>query len=236
MASHVSTVCEDALRKPILRPVAQKIIGVVPNGVDPVTASASDRAASRRSLAIGDDDIVLIIVARLVRDKGHLDLLQALMTIESGPLDADAKVHLVVVGDGPDSAEISRQARLLTRFHVHLLGRRHDVAALLAAADIAVMPSWHENMSNALLEAMAAGLPVVVTSVGGNTEVLAQGGGLLVPPSDERALAEAIRRLLVDVALREALGVEARTVFESRYTTGHMTTRLSEIYNLILES
>lgn len=232
--THVVTVCEDALAKPILKRSAHKIVGVVPNGVDLVTGPADRRAETRRALSIGADDLVLITVGRLVIDKGGFDLLEALRSL---PTDAhESAIHLLVVGDGPDRELFSARAKSVPQVHVHVLGLRHDVAELLEASDVAVLPSWHENMSNALLEAMAAGLPVVATSVGGNTEVLTKGGGLLVPPRNPPALASAILTLVRTNAERATLGRQARAVIEANYTTEHMARRLAEVYHTILES
>nr|WP_276512224.1 glycosyltransferase [Cryobacterium roopkundense] len=232
LATHVVVVCDDALSKPILRPVRRKIVGVVPNSVDlPADAAgAASRGAVRHALGIGADDLVLIVVGRLVIGKGHLDLLAALDRL----LPPAAVVHVLVVGDGPDAALIARRAASVSPVRVHLLGRRLDVPALLGACDVFVLPSLHENLSNALLEAMAAGLPVVATRVGGNTEVVSRGGGLLVPPGDPAALAAGLQRLLDDPALRARLGAEACGVIAARYTTARMTARLKAVYTAIL--
>lgn len=233
LATHVVTVCEDALAKPVLHAAAKKIIGVVPNGVDTVSVHGSSRE-TRRRLSIGPADIVLIMVARLVVDKGGLDLLKALNAL---PAESTAQVvHLLMVGDGPDRELLTNQASLVKNVQIHMLGRRNDVAELLQASDIALLPSWHENMSNALLEAMAAARPVIATSVGGNTEVVSQGGGVLVQPHDPMALASAIHELILNHDRRVQLGLEARSVIDAAYTTGHMTHRLAEVYWSVLDS
>ena len=235
MATDVVTVCEAALDKPILRAVAHKVVGVVPNGVDPVVVPGSARVATRRDLGIGADDLVLIVVGRLVIDKGQLDLIAALDQLPGDRGQPNGRMlHVLVAGDGPDRALIEQHAARVTTARIHLLGRRSDVPALLAAADIAVLPSWHENMSNALLEAMAAGLPVITTRVDGNTEVVSRGGGLLVPPADPAALASAVADLCADPALRATLGREARAVIAANYTEKHMTDRLDRVYSGIL--
>lgn len=233
LASDIVTVCEDALKKPLLHRFTNKIIGVVPNGVDLVNTPGNNRREVRSSLSVHPDDIVLIIVGRLVIDKGGLDLLEALQLL---PADAHSKtIHLLVVGDGPDREVFSARARAVENIQIHMLGLRHDVSKLLDASDVAVLPSWHENMSNALLEAMAAGTPVIATWVGGNTEVVSKGGGILCPPHDPPALASAIYGLIRNAPQRIALGREARSVIEAAYTTKHMSQRLSEVYSSILE-
>lgn len=231
LATHVVTVCDAARDKKVLQATANKILGTVYNGVDPSFVSPACRTAKRRDLQIRDDDVVLVIVARLVVDKGHLDLFEALDLIRDTHL---TPVHLLVVGDGPDRDVISEAAQAVTDVRIHFLGRRHDVSELLGASDLAVLPSWHENMSNAVLESMAAGVPVIATNVGGNTEVISLGGGLLVAPNDPQTLAVALRELIGDPATRTRLGREARTVIASGFTVDHMTARLGEVYESIL--
>lgn len=234
LATHITTVCEAALEKPILQAWAEKVVGVVPNGVDVVDITRTDRERVRDELSIASNDIVLVMVARLVLDKGGLDLLQALRHL---PAEVTSKaVHLLIVGDGPDREEIERAAQRVANVKVHILGTRHDVPVLLGACDVGILPSWHENMSNSLLEAMAAGLPVVATRVGGNTEVVSQGGGVLVPPHDPRALAIAIQELILSGHRRALLGQEARSVVEGAYTMRHMTQRLADVYRSVLAS
>lgn len=231
LATHIITVCDAAKRKPVLQASADKVVATVYNGVDPTHFSPHSRHAKRRELLIDAEDLVLVVVARLVVDKGHLDLLQALNLIRA---DNHAQIHLLVVGDGPDRDIIAEAAKSVNAIRVHLMGRRHDVSEILDACDIAVLPSWHENMSNALLEALAAGLPVVATSVGGNTEVVARGGGVLVPAHNPDALAAAMTELLLDADKRLRLGQEGREVIASGFTVNHMTARLREVYESIL--
>lgn len=233
LATHVVTVCEDALRKPVLQATRKKIVGVVPNGVDLINIAADTGSKARHALSIGPEDVVLIVVARLAVDKGGLDLLEAMEALP--PETLQKPMHLLFVGDGPDRQLISDRSKSLQNIHVHMLGRRHDVPDLLAASDIAVLPSWHENMSNALLEAMSAGVPVIATSVGGNVEVVTQGGGVLVPPHSPALLAEAIRELVSDAHKRSELGRQGQAVIRHAYTTAHMTKNLENVYRRILE-
>jgi len=232
MATDVAVVCEAALHKAILRRVGHKLVGVVPNGVDIPSISATVRSRTRHALGIASDDVVLIIVARLAHDKGHANMLESLETL---PRECRDNTHVLIVGDGPDSQSIAARAEKLEGVRAHMLGRRLDVDSLLAASDAFVLPSLHENMSNALLEAMAAGLPVVSTAVGGTTEVVSHGGGILVPPGDADALSEALEQILTDANLRKELGARARLAVEQNYTTQHMTAALASVYWRVLE-
>ncbi|HTN86607.1 MAG TPA: glycosyltransferase [Sorangium sp.] len=231
LADGIFAVCENGLERPILRPVSRKVLGVVPNGVDVPRPQPAVRERMRETLSIDDDEVVVVIVARVVRDKGHFDLIEALAGIESRSRE---RVRLLVVGDGPDALATRSAAEGLRRTRVDFLGRRLDVGEILQASDVFVLPSLLEGMSNALLEAMAAGLPVVATSVGGTTEVVAKGGGVLVPPEAPPELAEALLAFIDDAPRRAAAGAEARRVVAENYTLQHMTDRLGEVYDRML--
>src|SRR6185295_18528307 len=128
-----------------------------------------------------------------------------------------------------------RAERLGVADRVQLLGDRSDVPDVLAALDVFVLPSRTEGMSNALLEAMAAGLPVVATAVGGNPEVVApDGSGLLVPPDDPEAMAAAVARLLAAPAEAARLGAAARRRVEESFGARAMVRRLEAVYTALL--
>jgi glycosyltransferase involved in cell wall biosynthesis len=158
-------------------------------------------------------------VGRLVREKNYPLLLRAVTGI------ADAE--LIFVGDGPLRGELERASGVRTQF----LGQRADVAKLLAGFDVFVLSSSTEGMSIALLEAMAAGCPIVVTAVGGNTELIQdEVTGLVVPPDDETALRVAVERLLTNRELADRLGAAAREAARQRYSVGAMTQRYEELW------
>ncbi len=144
-----------------------------------------------------------------------------------------SSIVFLLVGDGPDADEIKG---LYDRsgVRVQALGRRLDVPRLLGASDIFAFPSLHENMSNALLEAMSHGLPVVATRVGGNTEVLAHGGGILVGVRDPDALASALSELVTDRPLRLQLGHAAASVVTEHFSMERMVEVLDATYRQIL--
>jgi glycosyltransferase involved in cell wall biosynthesis len=119
---------------------------------------------------------------------------------------------------------------------VHLPGQVKNVAEYLQAADLFVLPSRAEGLSNALLEAMAVGLPIVATAVGGTSDAISHGGnGLLILPEDQVALSEAIISLLQDSALRERLGYAARCTVETEYTISSVAARYLELYQTLAE-
>nr|WP_109818625.1 glycosyltransferase family 4 protein [Micromonospora acroterricola] len=231
MASHVATVCEYAADRDFLRAHADRFVGVIPNGV-PLPADVGAARSSRRAvLGLAPDDVVMIAVARLSWDKGFGVLADALRRL---PPPAGRRV-LLVAGDGPDRTGIAAALADVDGTEVQLLGNRLDVPDLLSAADIFVFPTLHENLSNALLEAMAHALPVVASAVGGNVEVLRQGGGHLVAAGDPEAFATAIEPLLVDAAERRHVGETGRKVVQDGYSLPVMLRSLDGVYRRILE-
>ena len=230
MATHVTTVCRYAASRDFVLSHRDKFVGPMVNGVDLPQDAIADRRALKRELGLSEDKVVLVSVGRLTFEKGHAVLAEALARLKA---DTRGRLELVVVGDGPDREAI---ARLYDRAPaaVRLVGKRLDVPRFLAAADVFVLPSLHENLSNALLEAMGHRLPVIASRVGGNTEVVERGGGLLVPSQDPGALAEAVTTLVQDPRLREALGAQARRVVGEHYSTARMCASLRDIYGQIL--
>lgn len=172
-------------------------------------ADPEQRQRRRAALGLGPEEILLLFVGRLVPVKGVELLLEAC---------AGLTVHLVVLGDGPERAALQRRASSLG-LSAHFLGEQgaEERDGWLAAADLLALPSRvlpdgrTESAPLVLLEAMAAGLPVLATRVGGNAELIRNGvNGLLVPPGEVEPLREAMAGLLVDPRFRRRLGREAR--------------------------
>ena len=158
-------------------------------------------------------------VGRLVREKNYPLLLRAVTAIPNA--------ELIFVGDGPLREELEREAGPGVQF----LGQRGNIAELLAGFDVFALSSRTEGMSIALLEAMAAACPIVVTAVGGNTELIQhEVTGLVVPPDDATALRAAIERLLTDRVLANRLGTAAREIAHQRYSVSVMTQRYEELW------
>jgi glycosyltransferase involved in cell wall biosynthesis len=166
---------------------------VIPNGVD--TEACCRPEPWRRQNGIGERDLVVVSVARLDRQKNPLALARAFERIGTGTL--------LVAGEG------ELRPQLEARERVRLLGVRRDTPELLAAADVFALASDWEGHPLALMEAMAAGLPVVATRVGGVEEIVGD-AGLLVPAGDEEDLTRALRQLMEDPELRRRLGQAAR--------------------------
>jgi glycosyltransferase involved in cell wall biosynthesis len=193
-------------------------IRVVPSGVDTEAfAVAPDvRAAERRAWQVADDDVVAIVVGVLERRKGHATLFEA-----AGRL-RESRLRWVVCGAGSQEAALRADAAA-RGIDVRFLGFRADVARCLAAADVAVLPSLHEGLGVAALEAMAAGRPVVASRVGGLAEVVADGEtGRLVPAGDAAALAAALASLASVPAERTRMGDAGRARVRARFSATSM--------------
>jgi glycosyltransferase involved in cell wall biosynthesis len=172
---------------------------------------------------------VVLCVANLKSYKGHRYLLEAADRLQVG----GQPCTLLFAGEGPERQLLERHAARL-RIDVRFLGTCEDVRPLLARADVVAHPSLEEGMSNALMEAMAAGRPIVATSVGGTPELIA-GRGLLIPEADSAALAEGITRLLADRVLAARLGETARSWSREHLSANAMVERHIRIYSKLLE-
>jgi len=187
---------------------AEHRIRVVHNGIGSIARpSAAEAGRRRQALGITEEGRIVGVVGSLYGVKGHRYLLEAAPQI----LKAYPATRFVIVGRGELEATLGEQAaRLGLEGRVRFLGFREDVAELLSVFDVFALPSLSEGLSIALLEAMAAGRPVVATAVGGNPElIIDRETGLLVPPGDARSLADAIGRLLQDPAEASRLGRNA---------------------------
>jgi len=183
----------------------------------------------RKELELPPEGPIIGTVGRLVPIKGHSWLLRAVLRV----LAEFPQACVVLIGDGPLLGELQELASELgISPHVVFLGTRHDIPECLASLDLFVLPSLNEGMGRALVEAMAVGCPVVATRVGGIPDIVADGTtGLLVPPRDERALAEAILTLLRDRSRRAAYGEAARRHVDGRFDVETMVRNVERLYD-----
>jgi glycosyltransferase involved in cell wall biosynthesis len=229
-ATHVATVCEYAADRDFVRRFSAKFSGVVPNGVPLSPQPRGSRERIRQQIGVGPEDRVLITVSRVTWEKGFATLAEALRRLPRQPRTP----VVLVVGDGPDLPAVRSALSVVPGMDIRFLGRRLDVPDLLSAADVFVFPTLHENLSVALLEAMAQELPAVASAVGGNVEILARGGGVLVPAHDAVALSAAVEGLLTDPAERRVMGRSARHVVARHYSLDVMLNALDSLYQRIL--
>jgi glycosyltransferase involved in cell wall biosynthesis len=213
-------------------------IVVIRNGVDTTRFAgppAGDRI--RSELGIAMDARLVVVVSRLARLKGIEQFLQAAAALT--PRYPDVRFLIVGETSPPDPAYLAQLQGLSHALGVAdvvtFTGLRSDVPAVLGAADVAVMPSLNEALSNVLLESMAAGAPVVATRVGGTPEALVDGDtGLLVPPGEAGALAAGVSRLLDDRELARRLGCAARRLIAERFSVERMVRATEDLYAELL--
>ena len=218
-----------------LQSVASKRVSVIYPGVDPSQFTARGPGDDlRRSLSIAPDAPVIGVVARLDPVKGHVHLLDAIPQV----LTRFPGSRLLIVGTGSAEGKlVQRVASLGLSKAVIFTGARRDIPQLLKAMDLFVLPSLHEGFGFALLEAMACCLPVVATEVGGIPEVVQDGQtGLLVPPADPSALAEAIIRLLEDETTRTAMGRAGHDRVMARFTVQRTAEETERLYERLLHA
>ena len=197
----------------------------LPNGIPPLPATAGD---VRTELGIGSEAPVVGAVGGL-RPQKAFDVLvdSAASLVPSNP-----QLRVLIAGSGPEEERLrERIAALGLGATVSLLGRRSDVADVLAALDVAVLCSDFEGSPLAVMEYMAAGRPVVATRVGGVPDLVDHGvTGILVPPRDPARLAAAIGSLLADRSTREAMGERGRERQRREFDLGAMVTRVESLY------
>jgi glycosyltransferase involved in cell wall biosynthesis len=206
---------------------SERKVRVIHNGValdPPAMASASLRAA----LSPTPDRPLVLTVARLHPQKGLAYLLSAATCVPNAVF--------LVAGDGPQRGALEAESRRLgLGERVIFLGHRGDVPALLACCDLFVLPSLFEGLPVSVLEAMAAGKPVIATAIGGTDEAVVHGEtGLLVQPGDPVALAEAINVLLADISLADRFGTAGRARVEREFSAEVMVDRVTLLYDEVL--
>jgi glycosyltransferase involved in cell wall biosynthesis len=214
------------------RGVAYEHIDVVAPGLPP-GREALDRASARTRLSLppADNPAVIGTVGRLAQQKRHDILIQAAIEARQ-----QVPLRLVIIGAGELREETERWAEAAGTDLVHLAGFHEDARSLLPALDIFAMSSDFEGLPFALLEAMAAGLPIITTDVQGAGEAVRDGQeGIIVPRRDPSAIARAILKLIEEPGLARRLGAAARQRFESEFTAERMVLRTESVYLDVLE-
>jgi len=206
----------------------------VPDPGAPGEGGAVRRAEARRRLDLAQDRFVVAMVARYIHDKGHDLLLQAVAQLH------DRQPLILLFGDtsGDYYNKIAGEIdRLNLGDSIRVLGQRDDLETLLPAADILVAPSRREAMSLAIIEACAAGLPVVASRVGGIPEIVADGvTGRLVPVADADTLARAITGMMDEPGITRSMGDNARRRYLESFSLDAMVTHTESVYRELVES
>lgn len=226
----------EAVRQALIRNegIPERRVGLIYNGVplDRFVGHEGEREAVRRELSLSPGDFVVVMIARLDPVKDHCTAVRAIGELATrGP-----NVRLVLVGDGPERVRVEALVRELgLNGRVLLLGIRSDVPRLLGAADAAMLSSVSEGIPLTLIEAMASGLPVVSTRVGGVPEVvLEEQTGLLAPPGDSATLAAQLLRLAADAPLRRRMGEAGRQRAQAVFSEDRMLAEYDRLYREML--
>jgi len=209
--------------------ISQNKLAVVGNALPDEAFAPAGAALARRS-----DVLRVGMVARMnAHYKNHAGFLRIASIVHKQLPNAE----FVLVGDGPLRLELEEQAGALGIANkILFLGDRRDIPAVLASLDLAVLTSDSESLSNVILEAMAARLPVVAYDVGGNSELINDSRGALVAKENENDFAAAIIRLLSDANLRTQLGLSARRFVEGNFTLDRIRAQYEDLYLSLLES
>lgn len=208
-------------------------IHIIANGIHTSPYGAVDEDAAgrlRRSLGLGPENRVVIMVAGLRPEKAH----DALLRAASELVPWDTNLRFLIVGDGPLRVPLEETAaRLGVGEHVLFLGERSDIATLLHASDVFVLPSRPvvETLPLSVMEAMAAGVPAIASSVGSVPDMIMDGeNGRLIPPADAPALAAAIRDILEDRAATDRIRENARRTVTERFTVSRMVAQYEDLF------
>lgn len=195
-------------------------------------ADRSDGAAFRGEIAAHDDGVVALFVGRLAPIKRVDVLIDAIAAASA----TEPRLRLVIAGDGEMRSQLeARVGNLVLERHVTFLGFRHDLRALNAGCDLAVLSSDNEGTPVALIEASAAGRPIIATDVGGVADIVTATTGTRVPAGDSRALADAIVTLARDRDARRRMGLAAREHVRERFTVARLVKDIDALYRTLLD-
>jgi L-malate glycosyltransferase len=198
---------------------------LIPSAVDPAVP-ASPAVDLRTRLRVSQKGQLAVALGSLTPEKDHLTLIQAASRLVQDLPD----LHWVIVGEGPMKERLQKRSRELgVEDRLHLIGSLEDPHQALAEADLFVLSSTSEGFGSSVLAAMARGVPVVATRVGGVPELLANGSGMLVDPESPEALAGAVQLVLGDSVLRERLAQKARAEVP-KYAVSAMAERVLSVY------
>ncbi|MGB9586737.1 MAG: glycosyltransferase family 4 protein, partial [Armatimonadota bacterium] len=187
----------------------------------------------RAELGLEEDTNVISIISQLIERKGHRFLFQAAPKI----LEQFPKTVFLVLGEGKAEASLRRLAASLgIEDKVIFTGFRNDVGEILSITTVLAHPATMEGFANCVLQAMAAGVPVVVTAVGGMPEAVRDGvNGILIPPRDPNAIADAVMKLLRDPELRCKMGAEGKRIAEGEFNVDTMVEGVLAVYRDVLK-
>jgi glycosyltransferase involved in cell wall biosynthesis len=208
-------------------------IRVIPNSIEESRFQVKDSAAIlKEEMAMRPDDPLITTIGTLSPVKNQAMVLKAVSRL----VTSFPGLRLLIVGEGPLKGELSDlQQRLGLNHHCFFLGLRRDIPKILMGTDIYVSTSRYEGLPLSILEAMAAGKPIVATAVPGNLEVLEEGAGLFVPLDDEGELERALKELIENLPERERLGKRAQERFDRLYSLKSHIVQWQTLYEELME-
>ncbi len=230
LEARVIAVCNRGKEMLVRNGMSRKKIEVLFNAVDPAYWREPVQSTLRQEYGISPDEFVLLCASRFAHDKGHAYLVNALAELSR---IADRPFRCVLAADGPLLEEVKKQVTQLgLEDKVVFTGFRSDIKNLFYGSDIYINASEHEALSFLILEALAGGLPLIATDMGGNSDVVNDetGCGILVQYGNAGELAQAIRRLMKDEKMRENLKVNALKAVEGRFNLDKMVEKTYNLY------
>jgi glycosyltransferase involved in cell wall biosynthesis len=205
---------------------------VIPNALDINRVHIHhDRATVRATLGLDNETTAILAIGRLVHVKAFDVLIEAVSRLRS----SIKKIRLFIAGDGPLRAQLEAQRNSLDlQDQISFLGFRNDILDLLHASDIFVLSSRHEGIPMTLLEAMALGLPIIATKVGGVQEVIIHDeSGIVIPPNNSHEIARACERIISNTRFGRALGTKATERLKREYSGSVFCERLCKLYEMV---
>lgn len=234
LTDHLVAVCHDAATR-FAKHVwfSPSRFQVLYNGVDTSRFKPhASKAELRKQLQLPEDVIICTTVANFSPVKDHARLLEAIAAAQLGE-----KIFFVWLGEGPERPRLEalREDCGLAQ-KVLMPGKTDRVPEYLAASDVFILPSRLEGMSNAIVEAMAVGLPVIARAVGGNLEIVVDGEtGILTPPADDAALGQALAKLTQDAACRRSMGDAAIRRIDKEFSLAAMMRNYTDYYQSVAQ-
>ena len=214
--------------------IKESKIRVVHNGVDLLRFQPTDTREAKDKLGYDPDEPLLGVFGRLSGEKGQRVAIEAMFLIAKSASPEENEfgdAHLAIVGDGKDREDLEASVNALgVRDNVTFTGFKQDVREMMSACDVVIVPSLREGFGLAAVEAMALRKPVVASAQGGLPEIVVPGEtGILVPPNDPQALADAVRKLLDDPDLAETMGAKGRARVQEKFALGKQMREVMQI-------
>lgn len=230
------TVCEEAGKRKIVLQNRKKYLGVIHNAAPNIQFSIDEkRKYIREKFNFKEKDFVVVISGRMTFDKGIEYISQAITTLKQQNYSKNIK--FMFIGDG-EYCDILRErhSESIKDNSVIVLGQVNNVIELLCGCDLFLFATLHENLSNALLEAMSVGLPVIATDVGGNVEVVEHNkNGFLIEAKNVEEMINRIQILYESEELRKAFSERSREIIEEKFSQEYIYSQINEVYKKMLE-